>query len=149
MVSEILIFSLIDIDKEAIQACKFALLSILHVKYFMDISSHTYQIKPCVRLFKKITQKREHWKKLSNWFLDAFVAKYAAGQSTLVGAVRCVLEAFASGFILPGSTRFTDPIDESVDLLRNIPINSLDLIVTDAQAAVRSIAVGKIEEIFK
>lgn len=133
------------------QKCLNALAALRHAKWYQARVVNLYPCPIIIRLLRDLCRRLPTWSKLSLWSIELLCERVSssAGEQLNPGeAFRHVLEAIASGLLLPGGAGLLDPCEkEPTDALNYLSRQEREDITASAQHALRLIAFRQIHKI--
>ncbi|XP_053203115.1 zinc finger RNA-binding protein-like isoform X2 [Panonychus citri] len=133
------------------QKCLDALAALRHAKWYQARVSNLHPCPMIIRLIRDLCRRLPTWSKLDLWAVELLCERVisSAGEQLNPGeAFRHVLEAIASGLLLPGGAGLMDPCEkEPTDALANLTRQEREDITSSAQHALRLIAFRQIHKI--
>ncbi|RWS09781.1 zinc finger RNA-binding protein-like protein [Dinothrombium tinctorium] len=133
------------------QKCLDALAALRHAKWYQARVSNLYPCPIIIRLIRDLCRRLPTWAKLNLWAVELLCERVisSAGEQLTPGeAFRHVLEALASGLLLPGGAGLFDPCEKDpTDALSYLTRQEREDITSSAQHALRLIAFRQIHKI--
>lgn len=133
------------------QKCLNALAALRHAKWYQARVANLHPCPMTIRLIRDLCRRLPTWSKLDLWAVELLCERVisSAGEQLNPGeAFRHVLEAIASGLLLPGGAGLMDPCEkEPTDALANLTRQEREDITSSAQHALRLIAFRQIHKI--
>ncbi|KAK6644082.1 hypothetical protein RUM43_000347 [Polyplax serrata] len=131
--------------------CLDALAALRHAKWFQARAHGLHSCVMIIRIIRDLCQRVPIWAPLNSWAMELLVEKVissANGPLSLGDSLRRVMEAVASGILLPGGPGLMDPCEkEPVDALGNISNQQREDITASAQHALRLISFRQIHKV--
>ncbi|EEB15986.1 zinc finger protein RNA binding protein, putative [Pediculus humanus corporis] len=131
--------------------CLDALAALRHAKWFQARANGLQSCVMIIRIIRDLCQRVPIWAPLNSWAMELLVEKVISSAScplSLGDSLRRVMEAVASGILLPGGPGLTDPCEkEPVDALGNISNQQREDITASAQHALRLISFRQIHKV--
>ncbi|XP_037080189.1 zinc finger RNA-binding protein-like [Pollicipes pollicipes] len=133
------------------QKCLEALAALRHAKWFQARASGVQSCVIVIRIMRELCQRVPTWTPLNTWALELIVERVVASAGFPLApgdALRRVLEAIASGLLLPGTPGLVDPCEkEPVDTLSGLSAQEREDITASAQHALRLMAFRQVHKI--
>ncbi|XP_043190869.1 zinc finger RNA-binding protein-like isoform X2 [Amphibalanus amphitrite] len=133
------------------QKCLEALAALRHAKWFQARASGVQSCVIVIRIMRELCQRVPTWTPLNTWALELLVERVVASAGFPLApgdALRRVLEAIASGLLLPGTPGLIDPCEkEPVDTLSGLTAQEREDITASAQHALRLMAFRQVHKI--
>ncbi|XP_059479660.1 zinc finger RNA-binding protein isoform X4 [Neocloeon triangulifer] len=133
------------------QQCLEALAALRHAKWFQARATGLQHCVMVIRVLKDLCARVPTWAPFPSWALELLCEKVlsSAGQPQSPGdALRRVMEAVASGILLPGGPGLLDPCEkEPTDAAGCLTVHQREDITASAQHALRLLAFRRIHEV--
>ncbi|GLH03513.1 Interleukin enhancer-binding factor 2 homolog [Gryllus bimaculatus] len=133
------------------QKCLDALAALRHAKWFQARATGLQSCVMVIRILRDLCQRVPTWAPLHSWAMELLVEKVisSAGQPLSPGdALRRIMEALASGILLPGGPGLLDPCEKDpCDAAGNMLPQQREDITASAQHALRLIAFRQIHKV--
>ncbi|XP_065351747.1 zinc finger RNA-binding protein isoform X3 [Cloeon dipterum] len=133
------------------QQCLEALAALRHAKWFQARATGLQHCVMVIRVLKDLCSRIPTWHPFPSWALELLCEKVlsSAGQPQSPGdALRRVMEAVASGIILPGGPGLLDPCEkEPTDAAGCLTMQQREDITASAQQALRLLAFRQIHKV--
>ncbi|XP_066993035.2 zinc finger RNA-binding protein isoform X2 [Anabrus simplex] len=133
------------------QKCLDALAALRHAKWFQARATGLQSCVMVIRILRDLCQRVPTWAPLHSWAMELLVEKVisSAGQPLSPGdALRRIMEALASGILLPGGPGLLDPCEKDPsDAAGNMLPQQREDITASAQHALRLIAFRQIHKV--
>ncbi|XP_047096715.1 zinc finger RNA-binding protein isoform X1 [Schistocerca piceifrons] len=133
------------------QKCLDALAALRHAKWFQARATGLQSCVMVIRILRDLCQRVPTWAPLHSWAMELLVEKVisSAGQPLSPGdALRRIMEALASGILLPGGPGLMDPCEKDPsDAAGNMLPQQREDITASAQHALRLIAFRQIHKV--
>ncbi|KAL0270754.1 UNVERIFIED_CONTAM: hypothetical protein PYX00_008051 [Menopon gallinae] len=131
--------------------CLDALAALRHAKWFQARAQRLQTCVLIIRIIRDLCQRVPTWAPLNSWAMELLVEKVIVSANTTLGpgdALRRVMEAIASGILLPGGPGLMDPCEkEHVDAVGAISNQQREDITASAQHALRLISFRQIHKV--
>ncbi|PNF28511.1 hypothetical protein B7P43_G14784 [Cryptotermes secundus] len=133
------------------QKCLDALAALRHAKWFQARATGLQSCVMVIRILRDLCQRVPTWAPLNSWAMELLVEKVisSAAQPLSPGdALRRIMEALASGILLPGGPGLLDPCEKDPsDAAGNMLPQQREDITASAQHALRLIAFRQIHKV--
>jgi len=133
------------------QKCLDALAALRHAKWFQARATGLQSCVMVIRILRDLCQRVPTWAPLNSWAMELLVEKVisSAAQPLSPGdALRRIMEALASGILLPGGPGLLDPCEKDpADAAGNMLPQQREDITASAQHALRLIAFRQIHKV--
>ncbi|XP_063225838.1 zinc finger RNA-binding protein isoform X3 [Bacillus rossius redtenbacheri] len=133
------------------QKCLDALAALRHAKWFQARATGLPSCVMVIRILRDLCQRVPTWAPLQTWAMELLVEKVlsSVGQPLSPGeSLRRVLEALASGILLPGGPGLHDPCEKDpTDAAGNMLPQQSEDITASAQHALRLLAYRQIHKV--
>ncbi|XP_069682507.1 zinc finger RNA-binding protein isoform X6 [Periplaneta americana] len=133
------------------QKCLDALAALRHAKWFQARATGLQSCVMVIRILRDLCQRVPTWAPLNSWAMELLVEKVisSAAQPLSPGdALRRIMEALASGILLPGGPGLLDPCEKDPsDAAANMMPQQREDITASAQHALRLIAFRQIHKV--
>ncbi|XP_026288097.1 zinc finger RNA-binding protein isoform X4 [Frankliniella occidentalis] len=131
------------------QKCLEALAALRHAKWFQARATQVQSCVMIIRILRDLCQRVPTWAPLHNWPMELLVEKVLSSSPppplSPGEALRRVMEALASGIMLPGGPGLLDPCEkEPVDAAGMLTPQQREDITASAQHALRLLAFRQI-----
>ncbi|XP_063906580.1 zinc finger RNA-binding protein isoform X3 [Zophobas morio] len=143
----------LDRDVLARGKCLQALAALRHTKWFQARALGLHSCVVIIRILRDLCQRVPTWSPLSSWAMELLAEKVISsvpGQVQLSpgDALRRVMEAVASGLLLPGGPGLGDPCEkDSPDAASGLSAQQREDLTCSAQYALRLIAYRQIYKV--
>ncbi|UYV65757.1 ZFR [Cordylochernes scorpioides] len=131
--------------------CLEALAALRHAKWFQARASGLQSCVMIIRILRDLCQRVPTWARLTPWAMELVVEKVlsSAGQPLSPGeALRRVLEAIASGMLLPGGPGLMDPCEKDpTDAAAGLVPQEREDLTASAQHALRLFAFRQVHKV--
>lgn len=130
--------------------CLEALADLRHAKWFQARCTNLGSCLVVLRMMRDICQRIPTWGPLSSWALELLVEKVlssAGGPLSGGAALRRVLEAVASGLLLPSGPGLLDPCEKDSKDALELSGQQREDITSSAQHALRLVAFNQLHKI--
>lgn len=131
-----------------VQKCLGALASLRHAKWFQAKAD---PLQGCVMIIRLLRNMGQPWNLLNLWALELLVEKILAsakGSLSPGDGFRRVMEAIASGLLLPSGPGLVDPCEKDpVDVLAGMSSQDREEVTVAGQIALRQIAFHQIHKL--
>ncbi|KAJ1522250.1 hypothetical protein ONE63_002555 [Megalurothrips usitatus] len=133
------------------QKCLEALAALRHAKWFQARATQVQSCVMIIRILRDLCQRVPTWAPLHNWPMELLVEKVLSSSPPPLSpgeALRRVMEALASGIMLPGGPGLLDPCEkEPVDAAGMLTAQQREDISASAQHALRLLAFRQIHKV--
>ncbi|XP_034256245.1 zinc finger RNA-binding protein isoform X2 [Thrips palmi] len=133
------------------QKCLEALAALRHAKWFQARATQLQSCVMIIRILRDLCQRVPTWAPLHNWPMELLVEKVLSSSPPPLSpgeALRRVMEALASGIMLPGGPGLMDPCEkEPVDAAGLLNAQQREDITASAQHALRLLAFRQVHKV--
>ncbi|KAI1285505.1 Zinc finger RNA-binding protein [Halotydeus destructor] len=133
------------------QKCLDALAALRRAKWYQVKVADLHPCAMMIRIYRDLARRTDTWSHMSTWAIELLcerVMSSAAEPLTPSQAMRHILEAIASGIMLPGADGLLDPCEKvAVDVFAYLTKQQREDITSSAQHALRLLAFRHIHKI--